>query len=416
MTPQEFAQKIRTKYPGAYDRVPDDELTKKVIAKYPVYASQVKISPPKTNLYSDIVTGAEKGAVESMGALSSIGEFVANQTAGRLINATQGKGFTPTKVQPSILTQEGSPELKAQNTGEKIGKAAEFALEAVLPTGNKVTKPLDLAKKGVAKIADNRALQSGKKLFDEAIDIVAPKVTKTTEEEAFREGRIIREGLLNKTKITPSVQDQKVAESVQGLVKKNLLPEENIKNIGTEVSRIDQGVRNMIAQRKVPFNESQLRTKLTSVKEDSKIIFASDPTIEKTYDAVIEEFVKQVRSKDTLGLFEARQSFDKLSAVRKLLESEKFGENVRKQVVLDVRRAANEYVSELLPANNPLRELLKKESNMIRAIENIAEKSTGQVGKNAIGLFLQKHPTLKRLLPFIGTGIAGGGIGATLIR
>lgn len=52
MTPQEFAAKVRTKYPQgvaadgrAYADIPDDELTKKIVEKYPVYASQIKQPP-----------------------------------------------------------------------------------------------------------------------------------------------------------------------------------------------------------------------------------------------------------------------------------------------------------------------------------------------------------------------------------
>lgn len=42
MNPQEFASKIRAKYPGAYDSIDDVTLSQKMIAKYPVYQSQVK--------------------------------------------------------------------------------------------------------------------------------------------------------------------------------------------------------------------------------------------------------------------------------------------------------------------------------------------------------------------------------------
>lgn len=58
MTPQEFAAKIRAKYPGAYDSVPDDVLTQKVIEKYPIYASQVKVEEP-----------AQKGVLEKVGGV-----------------------------------------------------------------------------------------------------------------------------------------------------------------------------------------------------------------------------------------------------------------------------------------------------------------------------------------------------------
>tara|TARA_R110000868_G_scaffold75379_3_gene217559 strand:+ start:4615 stop:6654 length:2040 start_codon:yes stop_codon:yes gene_type:complete len=48
MNPTEFANKIRQKYPGAYDSLDDNTLTQKIIAKYPTYASQVKIAPAQS--------------------------------------------------------------------------------------------------------------------------------------------------------------------------------------------------------------------------------------------------------------------------------------------------------------------------------------------------------------------------------
>lgn len=56
MTPQEFATKIRTKYPNGvasdgrkYADIPDNELSQKIIAKYPEYSSQVKLTPEVSN-------------------------------------------------------------------------------------------------------------------------------------------------------------------------------------------------------------------------------------------------------------------------------------------------------------------------------------------------------------------------------
>lgn len=61
MNPTEFATKIRQKYPGAYDSLSDDELTQKVVTKYPVYASQVKMEPakPKGTLLSPLKEGVD---------------------------------------------------------------------------------------------------------------------------------------------------------------------------------------------------------------------------------------------------------------------------------------------------------------------------------------------------------------------
>lgn len=63
MNPTEFATKIRTKYPGVYDNIPDNELTNKVIAKYPVYKSQVNLSEEavkKPGVVTELVKGERR--------------------------------------------------------------------------------------------------------------------------------------------------------------------------------------------------------------------------------------------------------------------------------------------------------------------------------------------------------------------
>lgn len=63
MNEQEFAQKIRAKYPGAYDSIDDNTLTQKVIAKYPVYASQVKSSfIPEKSTVGTLLSPLKEGA------------------------------------------------------------------------------------------------------------------------------------------------------------------------------------------------------------------------------------------------------------------------------------------------------------------------------------------------------------------
>ena len=45
MTSEQFAGKVRTKYPGEYDHLNDQELTQRVVSKYPEYGSVVKDAP-----------------------------------------------------------------------------------------------------------------------------------------------------------------------------------------------------------------------------------------------------------------------------------------------------------------------------------------------------------------------------------
>lgn len=67
MKREEFANKIRSKYPGAYDSLSDDELVDKVIAKYPVYASQVDSSnqPASTSATKSLPRRALEAVVDS---------------------------------------------------------------------------------------------------------------------------------------------------------------------------------------------------------------------------------------------------------------------------------------------------------------------------------------------------------------
>src|SRR5262249_25433088 len=44
---EDFARRIRARYPGAYDDLPDAELAERVIRKYPVYADWVDLAPSR---------------------------------------------------------------------------------------------------------------------------------------------------------------------------------------------------------------------------------------------------------------------------------------------------------------------------------------------------------------------------------
>lgn len=63
LTAQEFAAKVRAKYPGEYDSLSDQELTQRVLKKYPEYGPHVDLETvtPKTQFEKDREPGAQKG-------------------------------------------------------------------------------------------------------------------------------------------------------------------------------------------------------------------------------------------------------------------------------------------------------------------------------------------------------------------
>lgn len=273
---------------------------------------------------------------------------------------------------------------------------------------------------GVSGAITGRAQKLSQKESDFALDLVSPKATEKIKQEALRQGRVTEQTLLSGGKITPSRRDTQIAEAVRGVVSSKNTPIQNLESLGNTVEEINSGVKAYVSANKVPFNGNQLRTQLNAGKDELRLIFASDTNAEKTYGAVVDEFMKHVVKLDTAGLLNARQALDKIPAVKKLLDSQGLGENVKREVILTVRRQANQYIASLLPKGNAFRETLLRESLMIEAIENLAEKSTGIIGVNKLQALTMKYPVLKgvvgTLLGLAGlraVGLGGAGIGST---
>jgi len=264
---------------------------------------------------------------------------------------------------------------------------------------------------GVSGAIKGREASNLIKKEDFVNDLVAPKATKAVKEQALREGRVTEQGLLSASKITPSKRDLQLADTVKDIVSSKNSNLQNLNVISDKVSEINTGVKAYVSVNKVPFNTSQLKTQLNNGRDELKLVFASDSNAKKTYDALVSEFMKHVKNKDTSGLLDARQTFDSLPAVKKLLDSQGLGENVKKEVALTIRSMANKYIANLLPAGNKFRNTLLTEHKMIEVIGNLAEKNASTIGKNKLHEIAIKYPVLKTLAGGLGAGLGLGAIG-----
>jgi hypothetical protein len=129
-TVEQFAARIRSKYPGAYDALPDAELTERVLTKYPQYASSVRrvpAGPPaavvapsflgEARQYYETTTPGEARADIVRGGLRGAGSTAYHLTelANRGLRLIPGvnrlvPAFPP---KPEVLTPK--------NLGEKVG-------------------------------------------------------------------------------------------------------------------------------------------------------------------------------------------------------------------------------------------------------------------------------------------------------
>jgi len=271
---------------------------------------------------------------------------------------------------------------------------------------------------GVSGGIKGAEVKKAQELDDFLDDLVSPKVTTKVKEQAFLEGRVTEQGLLQGSKITASARDKQLASAVKDVVSVKNSPAQNLNAIKSEVGNLDTGLKAYVKINKVPFNKAQLKSQLNAGKSDLKLIFASDATAEKTYNAIVKEFMRNVDAGDTAGLFKARQSFDKIPAIKKLLDSQGLGENAKREIALAVRGQANSYVASLLPKGNTFRATLLKEHHLLEAMTNLAGKGSQGLDKSGLGKsklveLINEYPILKWV---VGSGIGGGFIGGAIIK
>jgi hypothetical protein len=477
LSTDQFAQQIKAKYPQ-YASVDNATLTQKMLAKYPQYADRVEtarapaqkpgilpriasdvgqafqqrgqnvaqskadVQSGKQSLFSGLLQSAGQAAGLIGDTLFSAGKEAVRSVAPAVIPAAKNvlAGIASSQPVQQAVQAGGEFAAKHPELSRDIGAVGNIA--SILPVG----KAGQLAAKGVQvgagaaksaavagaeKVAGTIARQTAKTAsrtaetaFRDALDISRPKMTSKLEQQAFNEGRVGKQGILKPAPVAPSAQETRIAESLQPLVEEGRVspkfaPAKNREEINIEVSRINHEVEQHVHDPKFnqPFNEAQLRSRLKGAKDDLSIVFASDPTIERTYDAVADALVKSVGKKNIAGLFAARKSFDNIPAVKKLLDGIKGaeGENLRREVVLTVRGAANDLIGDYLPV---YKDAMRRETNLLRASENIATKVRGitQEGRAMSFLKTPKGKLLKEAA--IGAGLAGGAIsgGEALLR
>lgn len=133
--PRTLAQRIRAKWPGAYDDLDDYTLEQKVLAKYPMYHDLPLTQPPAASeppepgdylsktedfLQRDLPQGFVKGAKQSVSFLRNLGR--AAFVPGAAYEGLKG-AVTP------------HPELAPKNLGEGVGMAAEQLAEMAATGG-----------------------------------------------------------------------------------------------------------------------------------------------------------------------------------------------------------------------------------------------------------------------------------------
>lgn len=316
------------------------------------------------------------------GALAPID--IARQTAG-------GKPIS-TELPFVGKTFQAEAEERLEKGASPLGTVGRAALEVPLAGAEAL---------GVGKAAG--ALRN-KRLASQAIKKTAPVLNKAQEQIAKQAGRVYK-SFFGKVKLTPSPRDIETAKTVEKLITSGD-PFKNIERVRTAIAKTDNTIQQGIKKNNVPVYKNRLRIALLQAKEESRVVFGSDKMLESAYDSVVDEMMRQADKADDLSkLFQARKNFDSVIKQKfPKLFSNLTSDAPRTNAVLDVRRAANDFIANHLPKDSIFRTLLHKENLMFEAIRNIAARSP-KIGTSAVGRFLKK-PLVRYGAGAIGAGTA----------
>jgi hypothetical protein len=268
-----------------------------------------------------------------------------------------------------------------------------------------------VAPKGGALRSAGEAIEAGveKQGLDETIKIISPKVTTKRAEQAITKGNVVESGLLRTRSIVPDRKLREVAEDVNEFVKKGDSPIKNRTSIGNAIQEVEEGIQNQVITDNKAVDKEALKSVLEASKEQSKVVFAGDTALENNYNAVIDEFIRifDTQSSDVEGVLAARREFDKVIKKKFPNIFDKFDSDViRTNAVKDVRQAGNNFVASQLDEGDEFLEALGKQTNMFRAIDNIAETSAPTINTNAITRAVDKF----KKIPVSTSILAAGGL------
>lgn len=331
----------------------------------------------------NIVKAPIKGAVQvAKGLVGGVADLTGNEEL-------KAKAFRPTKV-PLIGEVKGisadpmdEERYGTQTPGETLLEAVEVAASApTLRAASKVAK--DTFKKVTTK--------TEKSLFNEALEVVRPKTTSKTGEEALRRGKTKVSGIwpFKKTVITP---EKDVVESVQGIVKNNAEPQVNINAVKAEQKRIsEKEILPYLERNKTPFNQQTFNARINSVQPQK--MFRGDESVERVYRNA-KEMAQEIQAKypkTKAGAWKARQEFDDIAEREfpRVFDGSQQDQAIGRAVG-DIRSTWNDFIAEGVPEAE-FKGKLKRLSSMYRAIDTIAESGSSKLNKTAFQQWAKENP------------------------
>lgn len=390
MTEQEFAQKVKAKYPQ-YADMNDAELTQKVVAKYPQYSSSIDKPAVEERTIGDKVADVAGGALYGFSA------------PGRTIQTLFSKGVDKIFGTNNYLpkpTKEGFEKSLGVDLDTTSGKVGEFGGEMagfIMPGSavTKATKGASIATRMATEAVSAgsmQALQSGEIDENTAITAIFGATMPPAGKALSYAGKNLTTSL-PEWLVTPLLKQAKDAKIKGKDVAPFLLKTGRVGSVDSLISQTDDVIKGLNTQ-----VDDALRT-----ASDNGVVVQLDDVVKQVVDkvnagggAVDEKEVKEVIDRlapqargllntPTLTLTEAnrlRSSIDRTLGDRGFLRDQL---PFTKEVLKDFTNNLRESVKTLGP--DELRPTFDDYAKNIRLRNALLERASSAKGVNSVGLF-----------------------------
>jgi hypothetical protein len=422
ITPQEFAKKIKSKYPQ-YKDIDDVTLTKKMIEKYPEYASQVSLkkkessqptsqeslwgsnSQPK-DVYTSLVTDQQK---HRQASVTSNGEQPKIRTLG--VDITKEEALKPAAKKPTEKFETAKPYIKKTELKKQLSDTKVTA---------KNQDEVNIKIEEVSKL-DQQTKQIEKERFDRIEqDFVSSKDEASAEVEAEKrlQDLLSNTGVWNKTKTFAKNAYNTIIDGVSGA---NPLTA-GLANLAIDTDPLADEkklVRKQAAKDNVKLSEQE-------VFEQAKKVY-KDKQIENIETDRINSFLDDLPEEDRLALKQ-----DRLNTAIHLKE-----ENLKNEKAINAYAAiGKQKIEEYKDIENQLKSLKEKGiafpqdlydryTSLFSDIQNISKniqkrQDSFLKNKSDLGTVEQEFDLLKRQYGdvenfLLNTGIAARELGVGIL-
>lgn len=382
MTPQEFSQKIKAKYPQ-YSSVPDEVLAQKMVEKYPQYKEQVNFGEVKTTVAVNNTEEQPLVVEKKPEDLLSKAANLTDKTFGKVADILYGStGKTVGGMIASNIKEiQGKPK-EAQKIRQKSitpGNIAWTAIE-LYPGGGILTDVLkkmpggEVIAKALTKLPEGLKKQAIKQ-YSEAL------------------GATTKELKVKTAKVVPDLLEKGI---YGGLEKLDKISEEGMKAGGEMIALAESKIPQEAMQKVYPLLEKAARLKNRYII-DGKIL---DQGAVDAVDKVVESISQFGHEIPDNTLLKIKRVLDRsVSLANKNFTKDEglsLATEAKEGIANTIRNILNERYKDLGKANKEF----NLWNNTAKIVQATIERRSSQTG----GLTKQIIPAI-----FGGVGLAGGG-------